>query len=196
MATKDVQIKNLKISSVDILIEGISPLIVNRFSDLTAQKLEDDHMGKAKNSKHDILDPEKQWQSAKHISSDGWEGYPAVGFKAAMVRAAKIIGMVMKDTQTAFFVLADDPITQLVKIIGTSKMRRDVVRLSNGAPDLRYRPEYTQWSTVLHIEYNEGVLNHNQIFQLVMAAGYGSGIGEMRPEKTKYAYGRWKINKT
>jgi hypothetical protein len=26
-----------------------------------------------------------------------------------------------------------------------------------------------------------------------MAAGYGCGIGEMRPEKTKFNYGRFKV---
>ena len=36
----------------------------------------------------------------------------------------------------------------------------------------------------------------DQIHQLVAAAGYGCGIGEMRPEKTKFGFGRFKIKGT
>jgi len=133
-----VEIKGLKIANVQIKIEGISPLIVHKWSEKIIQEMEDKHMGKPKNSKHDILIPEQEYQDAKHVSVDGWEGFPAVGFKASMVRAGKMIGMVMKDIQSAFFVIADDPITQLVKIVpNESVMRRDIVRLSSGAPDLR-----------------------------------------------------------
>jgi hypothetical protein len=190
-----VQLKGLKIGHIKIPIKGTSPLIVHAWSKNAVDALEASHMGLPKNAKHEILVIETAYQEAKHISNDGWEGFPAVGFKASMVRAGKMIGMVMKDIQSAFFVIADDPISQLVRIIpGVSECRRDIVRLSNGSPDLRYRPIYKEWSAVLDIEFNQGVLSLDEIHQLVMAAGYGSGIGEMRPEKTKYAYGRWEID--
>ena len=68
-----------------------------------------------------------------------------------------------------------------------------MVRIGMGQADVRYRPEYLDWSAILTIEYNEGMLSAEQIYQLVSAAGYGCGIGEMRPEKTKFGFGRFKI---
>lgn len=195
MATKakSVEIKEFDIKQVVIPIKGISPLIVNQFSAKARQEILDKQMGKATNKKHKIKNPESDYENAKHISVDGWEGFPAAGFKAAMIRAAKMVGMVMKDTQTAFFVKADDEQTQLVRIYGESRMREDMVRVNMGGADVRFRPEYPSWEANLTIEFNEGVLSLDQIYQLVKGAGYGCGIGEMRPEKGKFNYGRFAL---
>lgn len=193
MKAKTVEVINFAIESVVIPIIGISPLIVHRFGEKAIKMLEDKMKGKAKNKKHEIKNPEADFHEAKHFSAQGWEGFPACGFKASMVRGAKMIGMVMKDTQTGFFVKADCEKTQLVRIHGESIMRTDPVRVSNGGADIRYRPEYTNWSAELTIEFNSGVLSLDQIHQLVKAAGYGCGIGEMRPEKGKFNYGRFRL---
>jgi hypothetical protein len=188
-----VEVVEFAILEVKIPITGISPLIVHAWSEKSIKMIADKQAGKAKNKKHDIRDPESDYQNAKHRSPIGFEGYPAAGFKAAMIRGAKMIGMVMKDTQTAFFIKADCEETQLIKINGESRMRTDMVRVGMGSSDIRYRPEYPEWSANLTIEFNEGVLSLDQVYQLVKAAGYGCGIGEMRPEKGKFNYGRFKL---
>lgn len=190
---KSVEIKEFDIKQVIIPIKGISPLIVNKFSNKALQQILDGQMGKAKNKKHALKNPEEDYENSKHISSQGWEGFPASGFKKAIVRAAKSIGMVMKDTQTAFFVKADDEETQLVRIYGESRMRQDMVRPNGGGADVRFRAEHPVWEANLTIEFNEGVLSLDQIYQLVKAAGYGCGIGEMRPEKGSFNYGRFAL---
>lgn len=191
--TQSVEILEFQIKEVVIPIVGISPLIVHKFSEKALKMIQDKQAGKAKNKKHETRDPEGDFKAAKHISPIGWEGFPAAGFKAAMTRGAKMIGMVMKDTQTAFFVKADCEETQLVKINGEARMRTDQVRVGMGAADIRYRPEYVSWYAELTIEFNSGILSLDQIYQMVKAAGYGCGIGEMRPEKGKFNYGRFKL---
>ncbi len=193
MKAKSVEIKDFQISKVKIPIKGISPLITHKFSEKAQKMIEDKQRGAAKNKKHDVRDPKAEMEEAKHKSSKGWEGFPAAGFKAAMIRGAKMIGMVMKDTQMGFFVIADDEETQLVKINGKSEMRTDMVRVGMGAADIRYRPEYKKWDATLTIEFNEGIVSLDQIYQLVKAAGYGCGVGEMRPEKGKFGYGRFEL---
>lgn len=192
-AKKSVEIKDFSINEVVIPIVGISPLIIHAWSVKAMREISDKQAGKAKNKKHDIRIPEDDYEQAKHKSPQGWEGFPAAGFKAAMIRGAKMIGMVMKDTQTAFFIKADCEETQLVKINGESRMRTDMVRVGMGSADIRYRPEYPDWSANLTIEFNSGVVSLDQIYQLVKAAGYGCGIGEMRPEKGKFNFGRFKL---
>jgi hypothetical protein len=188
-----VEVIEFSIRQVSIPIIGISPLIVHAWSEKSKRMISDKQAGKAKNKKHEIRDPEEEYEQAKHISSEGWEGFPAAGFKAAMIRGAKMIGMVMKDTQTSFFINADDEDTQLVRIHGESRMRTDMVRVGMGSSDIRYRPEYPNWYAELNIEFNSGVISIDQIYQLVKAAGYGCGVGEMRPEKGKFNYGRFKL---
>lgn len=191
--TKSVEILEFSIRQATIPITGISPLIVHAWSEKSKRMIADKQSGKAKNKKHELRNPEEDYENAKHKSPLGWEGFPAAGFKAAMIRGAKMIGMEMKSTQTAFFIMADCEETQLIKIHGTSRMRTDMVRVGMGSSDIRYRPEYPTWYAELTIEFNAGVLSIEQIYQLVKAAGYGCGIGEMRPEKGKFNYGRFKL---
>lgn len=188
-----VEVVEFSIRQVTIPIVGISPLIVHAWSEKSKKMISDKQAGKAKNKKHDIRQPEEEYEAAKHRSVSDWEGFPAAGFKAAMIRGAKMIGMVMKDTQQAFFINADCEETQLVRIHGESRMRTDMVRVGMGASDIRYRPEYPDWYAELNIEFNEGIISIDQIHQLVKAAGYGCGVGEMRPEKGKFNYGRFKL---
>lgn len=191
--TKSVEIIDFAIREVTIPVVGISPLIVHAWSEKSKKMIADKQAGKARNKKHDIRNPEDEFEQAKHISPLGFEGFPAAGFKAAMIRGAKMIGMVMKDTQTAFFIKADCEVTQLIKIHGDARMRTDMVRVGMGSSDIRYRPEYLEWYAELTIEFNSGVVSIDQIYQLVKAAGYGCGVGEMRPEKGKFNYGRFKL---
>lgn len=194
MKTKNaVEVLDFQIRQVTIPIIGISPLICHKFSEKAQRMIQEKQAGKAKNKKHDIRVPEDDFNGARHISPKGWDGFPAAGFKAAMIRGAKMIGMVMKDTQTSFFINADCEETQLVRIHAEPRLRTDMVRIGMGSADVRYRPEYVDWYAELNIEFNQGVLSLDQIYQLVKAAGYGCGIGEMRPEKTKYGYGRFKL---
>lgn len=188
-----VEVVEFSIRQVTIPIVGISPLIVHAWSEKSKKMISDKQAGKAKNKKHDIRQPEEEYEAAKHRSISGWDGFPAAGFKAAMIRGAKMIGMVMKDTQQAFFINAECEETQLVRIHGECRMRTDMVRVGMGASDIRYRPEYPDWYAELNIEFNEGIISIDQIHQLVKAAGYGCGVGEMRPEKGKFNYGRFKL---
>ena len=193
MKTKTVEILDFQIKETTIPIVGISPLICHKFSEKAGKLIQDKEGGAAKNKKHETRVPEDDFNGARHISPQGWDGFPASGFKGAMIRGAKMIGMVMKDTQTSFFVHADCEETQLVKIHGDVRMRTDMVRIGMGSADIRYRPEYIEWYAELNIEFNAGVVSLDQIYQLVKAAGYGCGIGEMRPEKGKFGYGRFKL---
>ena len=191
--SKSVEILEFSIREVVIPIVGISPLIIHAWTEKSKREMADKQAGKAKNKKHDIRIPEEDYEQEKHKSPLGWEGFPAAGFKAAMIRGAKMIGMEMKSTQTSFFIQADCEETQLVRINGESRIRTDMVRVGMGRADIRYRPEYPVWSANLTIEFNAGVVSLDQIYQLVKAAGYGCGIGEMRPEKGKFNFGRFKL---
>jgi hypothetical protein len=191
-----VQLKELPIQRVNIDIVGVSPLIVNAFSEKAIRMIEDKQQGKSKSSKHPPKNPEEDYEGAKHISPEGWEGFPAGGFKAAIVRGAKIVGLEMKSTRNAVFIVPDDEESQLIRIHGESRMRRDMVRIANGSADVRYRPEYPQWEATLPIEFNSGVISLEYVYQIVSAGGYGVGVGEMRPERTNFGYGRFKIKGT
>lgn len=188
-----VEVVEFSIRQVTIPIIGVSPLIIHAWSEKAIKMIADKQAGKAKNKKYEIRNPDDDYENAKHIAKQGWEGIPAAAIKAAMIRGAKMVGMVMKDTQASFFINADCLETQLVRIHGESRMRTDMVRVGMGAADIRYRPEYPEWYLELNIDFNEGLISIDQLHQIVKAAGYGNGLGEMRPEKGKFNFGRFKL---
>lgn len=192
MKKSESSIKEFNIKTITVKIRGISPLIVHNFDEKVRREMEDKQQGKAKTEKHKTRVPENDFEGAKHKSPLGWEGFPANGFKKAMIRGAKMTGLVMKDSQMALFVKADCDQTQLVKINGECRMRTDMVRVGMGTADVRYRPEYLNWSATLNIEFNEGLVSREQIVQMIAAAGYGCGIGDWRPERGG-DYGRFEL---
>ena len=178
-----IELQDLKIKRIEVPIQGISPLIVHRFGAKATKEMEDKKLGKAKSAKHVITNPKKEFEDAKHISAEGWEGFPVGGMKKCIVRGAKAVGLTMTDIRAGVFIEPDCQRTNLFRIHGKSELRKDHVRLSSGAPDIRYRPEYIEWGATLVITFNEGLLSKDQLLQAVYAAGYGTGIGDWRPER-------------
>ena len=62
-------------------------------------------------------------------------------------------------------------------------MREDVVRVNRGGSDLRYQPEFLEWSCALIVTYVTSALTRNSVVSLINAGGMGVGVGEWRPEK-------------
>ena len=186
-----VRIPELKIGEATINIVGTSPLIVHRFGE-KAIKMIADKQGK-KSKERPARNPEEEMDDALYKFADGVRtGFPAVGFKAAMIRGGSILGYVMKELQQVLFVVPDEG--DLVEIIGDYEMRTDMVRIGMGTSDIRYRPEYKSWRATLKIRYNEAIVSQEQVAQLINAAGFGCGIGEWRPEKSKTGcFGTWML---
>jgi hypothetical protein len=190
-AEKSVVIPEIKIDEAVINITSTMPLIVHRFGE-KAIKMIADKQGK-KSKERAERNPEAEMNECLYKFADGIRtGFPAVGFKAAMIRGGSILGWVMKELQQVIFVVPDDG--ELVEIIGDYELRTDMVRVGMGAADIRYRPEYKTWRASLRVKYNSSKISAEQIAQLVQAAGFGCGIGEWRPEKSKTGnFGTWML---
>ena len=122
-------------------------------------------------------DPENVW-------AEGRFGFPAIGLKAAAVRAATDVGLKMTDMRRAFHIDLE-----LVEIQSEQhpQMRMDMVRVGMGTADVRFRPEFRNWKAEIPVRFNEAVISVEQIVNLFNLAGFGVGIGEWRPEKD----GQW-----
>ena len=66
----------------------------------------------------------------------------------------------------------------------TPVMREDMVRVGNGAADIRYRGEFNNWSADITIRFNKnGLYSLDQIVNIINAGGFACGVGEWRAEK-------------
>jgi hypothetical protein len=121
---------------------------------------------------------------------NGEYGFPAIGVKASAIRGAKGLEMVMADMRAAFHIEGD-----LVKIDGEPHPREDMVRVGQGTADIRYRAEFWPWAIDLPITFNARIVSAEQIVAMLDAGGFGTGIGEWRPEKDGQ-FGRFHVEGT
>ena len=181
-----VKLAGLAVAGIKLRLAGTSPLIVHKWSEKAKKQMLDKQMKKASQGK-EAKDPEQDYREALYIRPDGSYGFPAVGFKAAAVRAGTYCDMKMVFLRGAFHVEGD-----LVEIEGEPRPREDMVRVGMGTADIRYRPEFPEWGTTLEVTYNSRALAVEQIVNLFEVAGFAVGVGEWRPEKNGQ-FGRFKV---
>jgi len=185
-----IKLDQLELKATKMKIRGTSPLICHKWSEKAKRGMLEKQMGKNKVKARAKKDPKGDYEDSLYKLQGGGFGFPAVAFKAAMVRAAKSIdGLTMTDARQMFRILADDG--DLVKINGEPSMREDMVRIQQ-TTDIRYRGEFREWSADLSFHYNAAVISLETLAALIQLAGFSVGVGEWRPEKSG-TYGTFEI---
>jgi len=191
MADATITLKRLARPALRVKIEGISPLIVHRFSQKAKQAMLDKQQGRkvAKESR----DPEKEFLASQYIFDDGDHGFPAVAFKSATVAGGRLYSVKMTQIRQALFIAGEGP-EQLVRldIAGEPVMREDTVRIGMGTSDLRYRAMYPEWGATLMVEYAPQLIDAESVLALIDAGGSTNGVGEWRPERDG-SFGRYQV---
>jgi len=196
--TKEIVIPAIDIRRVTFKIVSDTPLIMHAWDEKTRREMLDKMMGKAKSKVRDMKDPVREFIYSMYWlegapdeateeafvaaieSGKARFGFPSVAFKASAVSAG-YRAKVTKDKvsmQGAFHIDGE-----FVEIIGVPHMREDMVRVANGAPDIRYRGEFPQWSAEITVKYNAGVVTEEQVANLFNLGGFACGLGEWRVEK-------------
>lgn len=191
-----IELKQIDIKTIKITIKGTSPLIVNNFNEKSRQQILDTQMKKTKTKepRNPIEDfmrasywltpmPEEFTEEAfgKALKEGARFGFPAKGIKASIVSGAFRNGMT-KDKVSLYgaFLIPEE----LVEIkYEEVVMREDYVRIAHGGTDVRFRPEFRNWSMTFELQYNENSYSLEQIINFINLGGFSCGLGEMRTEK-------------
>lgn len=180
-----VSINRIDTEHMFVPIVGTSPLIIHKFSEKAKRQMLDAQQGRK--SPKERRDPEADYEAAFYRTKEGY-GFPAVAFKAATISAARFYGKDVRMTdlrQMCFFkgILTDKDPQPLIEIVGEPRMREDIVRLGMSGTDLRYRPEFPEWSAQLEVVFVKSALTQESMLSLIDAGGMGVGVGEWRPER-------------
>ena len=173
--------------TVDVLLQGTAPLVVERFSkkaELMAKMAE----GKSSGSKkvRDARDYDKEAEDARYRSVENWEGMNAAAFRAGMISACRLVGFKMTLAKLSTFVVADgldlkDGIP-LIRIYGGSETYTAHTRNATGVVDVRSRPMYREWATRLRVRFDSDQFTTQDIYNLISRVGLQVGIGAGRPD--------------
>jgi hypothetical protein len=194
-----VQINPIPAETIMVPVIGTSPLIPHRFAEKAKRQMLDAQQGRK--TPRAPRDPEAEYEAAFYRLKDGRYGFPVIAFKAATIGAARFYGkdvtMTALRQQMFFRGEPGDDGQQLTYIEGDPVMREDVVRLGGrgGGTDLRYRPQFTDWSATLSVTYVTSALTRGSVLSLIDAGGMGVGVGEWRPEKNG-DFGTYRIDPT
>lgn len=197
--TEQIQIAQIASETLSVPIVGTMPLIVHNFSEKSKRQMLDAQQGRK--TPKAARDPEAEYEAAFYRTKSGY-GFPVTAFKAATIGAARFYGKDVSMTSLRQFLfmhgqISDNDPQALVEIVGEPRMREDVVRLGgpSRSADLRYRPEFPEWSTTLEVTYVKSSLTRDSVLSLIDAGGMGIGVGEWRPEK-RGEFGTYRIDPT
>jgi hypothetical protein len=185
-----VTIKPPRLQTVEYKLTGSAPLVTAAFSEKARQKMMDtQRAGTQSRSKKDRSprDFEADMQAAIHVAEEGWIGFPASAFRAAMISACRLVGYKMTLAKLAVFVEADglDKVSgqPLVRLnVGKPELHVAAVRNANGGTDLRARPMWRKWSVSIRVKFDEDIFSLTDISNLLARVGLQVGIGEGRAD--------------
>lgn len=180
-------------------IVGTAPFVMHAFSAKAIATIRETqtsgHQAK-KGRKRDPKNFDEGYENAKHLSVDGWLGFPASAFRNAMISACRTAGFAMTRAKLSVFVEPDGYSpdgTGLVKITkGEPRKHEGYVRNATGVVDLRARPMIDQgWEMTVRVRYDGDQFSLQDVANLLLRAGMQVGIGEGRPDSKNSAGMGW-----
>ena len=191
MSTKQVAriaISEPNFQSIRFKIIGTAPLMIHKFGTKIRHKIEESQTAKDKVKKARApKDYKAEFNDARYISAQGWDGLYAGAIRNAMIGAARYVdGLQMTKSKGLFFVQAEgfdkEDGTPLVRIHGC-KAKHDTrpVRLESGVADLRNRPRYDNWYAEVVIDFDADAVTATDVANLLHRAGAQVGLCEGRP---------------
>lgn len=206
-AEEAVTIKKLNLKEGIIWVKGNAPLVVHKFSHKAKmQIMAKQAAGSTAKSKkvREAKDFTEVFNGARHISTEGWDGFPASAFRKACISACRLVNFKMTLAKLSIFFEPDGWENEnggslgLVRIIGGEPQQFEAeVRLSSGSAspttDIAVRPMWRpgEWGFRLHVKYDADQFSASDIVNLIYRAGIQVGIGEGRPDSKSSAGMGW-----
>lgn len=185
--TKRIEIQELQLAEIVVPIVGTSPMIMHNWDNRVLEGIKAERATGNKAGRRRMTPEEKHrtYEATIYFIDKKKKryGFPATGFKKALVRAATYVDIKMTQARGLFHVLPAKG-SPLVEIIADSPiyMREDVVRLQGKTMDLRYRACIEEWRANVRVQFNERLISPSTVATLFRNAGFSVGIGDWRPE--------------
>jgi hypothetical protein len=202
------EIVEIEVRTIEVEIVGKSPLIVNNFGAKGAQQMEDERaltaeekLSRKKSGKKpiDAAEIERRYQAARCIDSKGRDCVRAQWIKGALISASKYPDVSIASTKLRGAIYVEGDLLPIIysplpktesdeRVTYDGKrpgLARDIVRVGKfGAkqPDIRYRPQYDDWSVKFKVTFEPKLISLGAVYHLIRRAGMSVGLGEWRPE--------------
>jgi hypothetical protein len=180
---------------IQITIEGISPLLMNKFGDEAAMKATS---GNKTAQAGTPLSPHEDAEKRLHVTEGGVVIIPQPNIAGSIREGGKFFktGRTKITTQRTSLVPAgiffDAPYYKLESKSGWSVDTRPIRNPVTGGRINRYRPIFHDWKFSFSIEVDTDVFDLKLVREIVDAAGSKIGLCDFRPD-CKGPFGRFKV---
>lgn len=172
-----VSIQALKKARMSLDIVSEMPLLMDRMPEEVQEGIIRKQQG-IKSEKKKIRDIKKETYEAVHRTSKGKVGFPAAGFKGAIVEAAARVGDKMFSKKLIRGAIRI--INQEDGLIPISYSKEEILKHNIGH-NIKFTPMFKDWGCRLVIEYDANNISANDIGTLLNYAGFYVGVGAWRP---------------
>jgi len=185
---QQVQIAPPNLQTVVLNIEGLSPLVIHRFSSKAKQEMADKMQAGSvakKGKKREAADFTKLYNESRYISNEGWDGFNAACIRAASISACRLVGFKMTLAKLSLFVIPDgydkvEPEFGLIRIFGKPRRLESIARVETGACYVTVRACYDDWKAKVQIRFDADQFSISDVTNLLARVGEQVGIGEGR----------------
>jgi hypothetical protein len=191
--------KEPPVKQIEVTIRGVTPLILNRFTDEAAEAATKGTRRATKSSESKT--PRKDAESRLYKNDKGKLVIPAGNILSMLIEAGRQIKVgrsklsTMKSSLVPAWILFSDTEFPLKHEQPWSVDSRPVVNPPTGGRLLRYRPRFDEWSVTMRFEINDSMdLGGDSLArELFDVAGSVVGLGDFRPSR-RGPFGRWRVD--
>ena len=184
----------MSLEQLKVRLEGVSPLITNRFTDESAEEATSGTRGV---SNGDRLSPHDDAESRLYKDEDGTIVVPACNLLASFMDGGRFHKIGKKQVTTNSSSLLPGCISispgmiPLISEKGWSVDKRPI-QIPSGGRILRYRPVFYDWGLEIDVTVMTKYLSVKLFREIVDDAGMLMGLGDFRPAR-KGPFGRYKV---
>ncbi|MFI5405078.1 MAG: hypothetical protein ACHQ1D_01050 [Nitrososphaerales archaeon] len=174
---------------IKVTIQGITPLLFNRFRDIAIE-------GKSKKRTGAMADSDIE--DKLYLDENGKPQLPAVYLRNAMIEGAKQFKIVGKGKST-YSKLVGSSVDVFPEMINLDAGKYEVFRISGINPTTRgrvmiSRPRYNKWKASFEIILNDKGVPIEVVNEILEHSGRYVGVGDWRPA-LKGTHGKFQIIK-
>lgn len=182
--------------TVEIEIEGVTPLLMNRFTSENEVKVSS---GLSAVNNGDRGTPREQAEKTTYKDDNGNLYIPTPNLFRAIIDAGKFHknGKAKVTTMRSSLVPAGMAINSIIIPLGTKQFEvdsRSVVIPATGGRIMKHRARLDEWRLKFEIEIDTDVFSVDFARMLIDDAGKRIGLGDYRPDR-KGPFGKFKVTK-
>lgn len=175
----EILLEPIVVKKIKVTIKGKTPLLMDRFPESAQNSILAKQTGLSKSNKKKVRDTAEETKDAVHMTASGKVGFPIQGFKAGMMECTSFVG-------DKFF--SKKLVAGSVKIVNGEdgliplKYKKQTVLRHNISHNIKFSPQFHDWSCELEILYDSNNISAQDILTLINYAGFYVGVGSWRPK--------------